>query len=154
MQAPVAPPGEPVRWLVDGMLGRLARYLRFLGYDAEYVPDVEDAELRRRAIAESRVLLTRDRELAARTPGALRITFPELDDQLRELRALYPPLRTEVRFERCTECNGPLQRGPPGGPPASERPTFVCGACGHVYWEGSHTQRIRERIVRVLGARP
>ena len=54
------------RFVVDGMLGSLARWLRLLGYDADYDNRRDDAELVRLARAENRVLLTRDQELAAR----------------------------------------------------------------------------------------
>ncbi|NLF02923.1 MAG: hypothetical protein GX601_18320 [Anaerolineales bacterium] len=59
---------DDLRLLLDGMLGRLAKWLRLLGYDAEYDNSASDTELARRARAEGRVLLTRDYELANR-PG-------------------------------------------------------------------------------------
>src|SRR5260370_242592 len=54
------------RFLADCNVGRLARWLRALGYDASYHPRIDDAELVREAAAESRVLLTRDRDLTKR----------------------------------------------------------------------------------------
>lgn len=58
--------GAPPRLLADGMLGKLAKWLRLLGYDTAYENDAPDHELARRARAEGRILLTRDRELSAR----------------------------------------------------------------------------------------
>src|SRR5580658_184832 len=60
----------PARWWADEMLGRLARYLRMVGLDTAYVPGLTDDEVVRRAGAEGRTLLTRDRQLARRVPGA------------------------------------------------------------------------------------
>src|SRR5579863_2257770 len=98
------------RWIADEMLGRLARYLRFLGEDTEYVRGLSDANLLKRAIAENRWLLTRDRQLGARAPRAVTLPSSSLVEQLRFLRARFPDLPTEVTFERCSLCNGPLER--------------------------------------------
>ena len=153
---------EP-RWLADEMLGRLARYLRFMGFDTEYARGVPDAEVRARSEREGRVLLTRDRALAARTRGAVGLSALDIDGQLAELRRAYPGLRWDVRNERCTLCNGPLApwRPPttvslPQGLPREwvERGLALhrCEECGHIYWEGSHTHHVRERIARVAPA--
>lgn len=155
-----------LRWLADEMVGRLGRYLRFLGYDTEYVRGLEDGEIARRARAEGRVLLTRDRSLAAQVPGALLLASPDLEDQLRAVRAAHPALRLDIAFERCSLCNGPLRPWHPtaGVPLPEELPrerveaglaVYACDRCGHRYWEGSHTARIRERLEKVAaGATP
>ena len=148
---------EP-RWLADEMVGRLARYLRFLGHDTVYVRGLEDDEIARRALREGRTLITRDRRLADRTPGALWLSSPELREQLRAVRASCPSAGYEVRFDRCTVCNGRLARVEAGQltelPPSvrgSAGPVFRCTECGHAYWEGSHTRRIREELARTWG---
>jgi len=139
------------------MLGRLARYLRFVGEDAAWVRDLQDNQIVRWATDEERFLLTRDRALARRVASSLWIATPDVEEQWRALRRRFPELPTEVRFVRCSLCNGSLA---PYSPPA-DRPLpkgiprervgqglllFKCAACGHVYWEGSHTADIRERI--------
>ncbi|MCI4369560.1 MAG: Mut7-C RNAse domain-containing protein, partial [Thermoplasmata archaeon] len=80
------------RWLADEMLGRLARYLRFLGGDVRYARDVSDDEILRLAQDDGRTLLTRDRQLAARTPGSLLIRSHEISEQLLEIRRAFPDL--------------------------------------------------------------
>lgn len=146
-----------MRFLADGMLGRLARYLRFLGEDVVYAPDRGDEVLREEARREERCLLTRDRILAARTPGAIYVASPELGAQLRGLWERLPGLSREVRFVRCSACNGPLEAGRPlAGETwpemvpvrfrADPEPLYRCRACGHWYWEGSHTARIRRTV--------
>lgn len=139
------------RFLADEMLGRLARYLRFVGCDTDYARGLDDALIRRRAEDEGRTLLTRDKQLAAATPGAIRIRSATIEGQWRELRAAIPGLSSEIRFTRCSLCNG-LLRAAEGGAPRAARPaptgTFVCEACGHTYWEGSHTAAIRGRLER------
>ena len=151
---------EP-RWLADEMLGRLARYLRFLGHDTEYAVGVEDDAVLARAVAEHRRLLTRDRALARRLPESVLLTTTDLPRQLRAVRAAAPDAGYSVAFRRCTLCKGRRDGWSPrdGG----ERPRgvpqdlvdagaaiYACAACGHVYWEGSHTARVRADVTRWL----
>ncbi len=147
----------PPRWLVDEMLGRLARYLRFVGGDAVYLRGVDDDELVRRSEAEDRVLLTRDRELSRRTSRAFLLETSVLADQWRAVRRRWPGVPTNVLFERCTLCNGLLRPHPLAPPPPPEAavpaqllarggPLYACRDCGHLYWDGSHTARIRRTI--------
>jgi len=148
----VAPP----RWLVDEMLGRLARYLRFVGCDAAYERGVSDDELLAQAQREDRLLLTRDRALAARSPRALLLRSSEVGTQWAEVRAAFPDLPTTPTFERCSLCNGTLRPAPAGRPavdargrPWSGAPPerlFACLDCGHLFWDGSHTERIRRQL--------
>ncbi len=110
---PVAPP----RWLADEMLGRLARYLRFVGCDTAYVRGLPDDQLLRTAELENRVILTRDRALARRSPRIFRIDSTEISEQFRAVRGRWPEVPVEPRFERCTECNGVLGPYPARQPP-------------------------------------
>ena len=149
----VAPP----RWMADEMVGRLARYLRMVGCDTTYARGLSDDEIVDLARSEERVVLTRDRRLAARAERALLLTSPQLPDQWRAVRGAFPDVPTDVRFERCTECNGLLSRvtepateGPDTAVPwdrvAAGLALYRCRSCRHVYWEGSHTADVRSRI--------
>ena len=143
------------------MLGRLARYLRFLGYDVEYAQGIRDDELVRRSREGDRLLVTRDRTLAQRTRRAVLLTSLDVEGQLKELAQAVPPLKQEVRFVRCSLCNGLLREAdrstpmPPKGVPADRwaapDPVFVCRSCGQAYWEGDHTREIRRTFARVFG---
>jgi uncharacterized protein with PIN domain len=151
------------RWLADEMVGRLARYLRFVGCDTAYARGLSDDEILVRARAEDRTILTRDRRLAGRAERALLLESPHLADQWRAVRAAFPELPLEVRFERCTECNGRLEKVPAPSPEARTEgvpwdrvarglPLFRCAECNHFYWEGSHTADIRARLASWTGA--
>lgn len=149
---------EP-RWLADEMVGRLARYLRFVGCDTAYARGLSDDAIIELARAEDRVVLTRDRQLARKAGRALLLATTDLAGQWRAVRAAFPQLPAELRFERCTECNGRLERdlgfppeprpeGVPWDRVAQGLPLYRCAACAHYYWEGTHTADIRARITR------
>jgi uncharacterized protein len=155
----------PPRWLADEMVGRLARYLRFVGCDTLYARGWTDAEIESRARSEGRVVVTRDRALTARAAAALLLTSPNLADQWRSVRKAYPEVPNEPRFERCSECNGALAPFVPsaGAPRAPgipwdrvERglPLYRCADCGHCYWEGSHVASVRVRLASWAGEGP
>ncbi|HTT45344.1 MAG TPA: Mut7-C RNAse domain-containing protein [Thermoplasmata archaeon] len=145
------------RWMADEMVGRLARYLRMVGCDTVYARGLSDEAIVRDARAEGRIVLTRDRQLAARADRSLLLTSPHLADQWRAVRTAHPEVPTDIRFERCTECNGtlavatePYEPPPRGWVPwdrvAAGLRLYRCGSCGHYFWEGSHTADVRARI--------
>jgi len=144
----------PPPLLLDGMLGRLAKWLRLLGYDAAYDNQADDLELARRARAEGRVLLTRDRELAGRRGlRTLLVRSDVLEEQVEQtVEELGPPSQTAL--SRCSLCNEPLQATTPEEvagrvPPYVLRtqPRFrICPSCGRVYWAGTHLDHMRDYL--------
>jgi uncharacterized protein with PIN domain len=145
---------RPLRLLADGMLGRLAKWLRLLGYDTAYDNAAADPDLARRARVEGRVLLTRDRELAARRGlRTLLIQSEVLEEQVREVQDALglPP---NPALSRCAVCNTVLE--PVSPEDVAERvPPYVlrtqrefrrCPSCGRVYWPGTHVDEMREQL--------
>ena len=147
----VAP--SPPKFLVDVMLGTLARWLRILGYDTAYDNQIEDREILRRCLQEDRVALTRDRLLIqqGRLPRQLFIESESLFDQIREVLAFIGDRPHQERLLiRCLECNMLLAEV------AKEKartriPPYVyqtqsrfkeCPACQRIYWGGTHRQKI------------
>lgn len=145
------------RFLCDAMLGSLARWLRLAGFDCEF-STAEDAELARRAEAEGRWLLTRDRELAAAGPRTVMVRSATVEEQLVEvLGRLGLEPAADLGGSRCAACNGVLARAersevaarvPPHVLATAER-FRQCLSCGRVYWPGSHAPRILRRLERV-----
>lgn len=142
------------------MLGRLARWLRVLGYDTSYDMTLHDAALVRLAEEEGRILLTRDRHLLRelRSARAHEVRQDEPLQQLRDLvtaLALPPPADL---FTRCLLCNAVLEelaheRAEPLLPPGVRGipgPVRQCPVCGRLYWDGSHVRRMRVALERVL----
>jgi hypothetical protein len=143
---------EP-RFLLDGMLGSLARWLRILGYDAHY-RDLPDRDLLFLLTGNERVLLTRDRQLAARA-GERGTYLGEtgLDAQLAFVVSRFH-LELDRSPSRCTACNGRLrpvdrgsvQREVEEGTWNGHREFWRCEDCGKVYWQGAHWKNIRKRM--------
>jgi hypothetical protein len=139
-----------VKFLADNMLGRLATWLRLLGYDTRYETDTSDAHLARLARAEHRVLLTRDVELTRRRGlRYLLIESEQVEDQVRQVFRAFD-LTAREAFSRCAECNHALTdvskesvRGdvPPYVFHTQER-FRRCPQCARVYWRGTHWARM------------
>ncbi|NUS38697.1 MAG: Mut7-C ubiquitin/RNAse domain-containing protein [Lysobacter sp.] len=156
---------EP-RFVLDVHLGRLANYLRLLGFDCLYRNDFSDADVIRIARDEHRIVLSRDIGLLKRaelTHGA----FVHATDPRRQLREVIDRFQLESRiapFTRCARCNAEVERIPAGeaveAPPAVARNQVDfsrCTGCRRLYWRGSHPSRLQERLAEVgidLGAAP
>ena len=142
------------------MLGSLARWLRFFGFDAAYLePGVEDLELAELARGEGRWLLTRDHELASLGPRTMLVRAEALEDQLVEvLSRLGLEPEPNLESSRCGECNGALE--PVGRDQVSRTvPPYVlatvdrfrrCSGCGRIYWPGTHVDRIVRTMTAVI----
>jgi uncharacterized protein with PIN domain len=139
------------------MLGTLAKWLRILGYDTLFDPDIDDHQLVRLARAEGRLILTRDRELARRRGvRVLLIASEHLDDQIRQVLADLD-LEPDRSFSRCPVCNEPLvaidretaRSQVPAYVARTQRTFRSCPICQRVYWRGTHWQRINEQLARL-----
>lgn len=143
------------RFLCDAMLGKLPVYLRMCGYDTAYTGERDgatDAGIREVLRRENRTLLSRDRELVARTPGAIRLERREITDQIAELRGAGIPLDLTDPPVRCGRCNGRLVREPANGsrpdyaPDDREVACYRCRSCGQYFWKGSHWDDVAARL--------
>ena len=152
------PPTRPA-FVLDVHLGRLARYLRLLGFDTEHRADAADAGLVQQSIAESRILLTRDRGLLMRSllidASYVRATDPSR--QIAEVVERFALPEVSAPLTRCLACNGLLRPLPaaeaarrvPAAVAATHSDFTTCPGCGRVYWKGSHYQRLMAIIERV-----
>ena len=148
-------PGPPLL-LADAHLGGLARFLRMLGFDALHDQRLADREIRRIALEERRIVLTRDRELLKCREVVqgcyVRALKPEA--QLREVLGRYRLAEHARPFTRCLHCNLPVEavekaalaaRVPARVLELHERFT-TCVGCGRIYWPGTHYERMRAVI--------
>ena len=139
------------RFIVDLNVGRLATWLRVMGYDTLFPREDGDNELVRVALRENRVLVTRDSGLARRRAvrlGQLRLVLIVADDRRGQLRQLVRELGLNLdnRFSRCVVCNDPLadvtraeiaDRLPPYVLQTQQR-FRRCPRCQRLYWPGTH----------------
>jgi len=143
-----------LRFLADGMLGTLARWLRILGYDTLFVADQPDGSLVRLARMENRVILTRDHELAHRRGvKAVLIESEILEDQLAQLRRELG-IDDHRAFSRCPVCNALLQPADRATVEA-QVPAYIlqtqtefrrCPGCHRIYWPGSHWNNMQMKL--------
>ena len=150
----------PVRFVLDTHLGQLAVYLRMLGFDAVYSNDATDAVLAGISSAERRVLLTRDRGLLKRKiveyGYCVRQTEPRA--QLVCVLRRYDLAAAAQPWRRCVHCNGLLHPVDKAAildrlEPKTKRyydEFQQCEACGQVYWQGSHFERMQAFVDGVL----
>ena len=155
-------PGGMPRFIADAHLGGLARLLRMLGFDTLYENTIHDEEIVALAGAESRIVLTRDRELLKRR-DVLRGCFVHAvkpETQLREVARRYALERHQRPFTLCLHCNLRLEAVDKVrvATLVPERilagyPEFMrCRGCARVYWQGSHWSRMREMLDTTLAA--
>jgi uncharacterized protein with PIN domain len=150
-------PEKTPQFVVDSMLGRLARWLRILGFDTWYFREIDDRELLELHAETGRVLLTRDTHLV-QCRGVGRHVLVRSDgweDQLRQVvAALSLNVRSERMLTRCLLCNLPLEKLAPeeayGRIPdyvAGSTSAFRgCRSCDKVYWAGTHRKRMEEVV--------
>jgi hypothetical protein len=147
--------GGTPRFVADHMLGSLGRWLRIMGYDTVYDKSLDDPGIANLARAESRFILTRDRELA-KEPGALMIEADDLDLQLKAISEKYG-LKFHDDLIRCSACNGELadldkaqaKDSVPEGAFENNEKFWKCSKCGKVYWKGTHWHGIMDRFRRL-----
>lgn len=140
------------RFVVDVNLGRLARYLRLLGFDTLYRNDYVDRDLVEISSNNGRIVLTRDRNLlkhASITHGCfIHNTQPLL--QIEEIILRLDLVNSATPFRRCIRCNGLLQPVEKSAieerlPPLTREyyeVFWMCGECRQIYWEGAHYQKM------------
>jgi uncharacterized protein with PIN domain len=154
-----SPPLRVTRFILDAHLGKLAKYLRMLGFDTLYRNDFGDEEIIDLAAKENRIILTRDKLLlqSRRVTHGYYIRATNKHQQLREVVQKFDLYSQFRSFTRCMTCNADLV-------PKSRQEIsnliqpeilelyedyYFCPACRKVYWQGSHFKRM-ESFIREL----
>lgn len=150
------------RFIADAMLGRLARWMRLLGFDVLYYPDIEDARLVALSREQGRSIITRDTLLLKRKGlnNPIFIASDNVFDQLCEVLER-PDCNPAGLAGRCSICNGELTAVLIKASVQDRVPEHVyrsfdnftqCADCLKIYWEGSHYKKIREKLGTALDA--
>ena len=154
-------PPHGLRFILDGHLGKLASYLRLLGFDTLYRNDFEDQELAEISSSEQRILLSRDRGLLKRgqvTHGYC-VRSKSSREQIIEVLKQFDLVEKIKPFSRCARCNGLLI-------PVAKEDIYdrlepktklfydefrICDRCDQVYWKGSHYARLQTLVAGAAG---
>jgi len=156
-------PLREARFVLDVHLGRLARTLRLLGFDAMWRNDATDDELAAISVDEKRILLTRDRGLLKRAKVTRGYFVRETDRRLQivEILRRFDLFGAIAPFGRCLACNGELEpvakteveaRLPPRTRQDYDA-FWTCPDCGRIYWKGSHYDRLATQVEDIRRAR-
>jgi len=149
-------------FICDAMLGGLARWLRAAGYSAWFDVQIRDGELVRRALEEGRCLLTSDSGILERyavSEGLVQCVFIPLGlSPVEQLAHVLASVGVGIGAPRCMVCDGQLERVPLAQVrdrvPTRARQAcgrfFRCRECDKVYWDGTHWERIEQRLAHAV----
>jgi uncharacterized protein with PIN domain len=154
-----------LRFIVDQNVGKLAKWLRMMGYDSLFFTGEDDSQMVRQAMAEDRILLTRDTGIMKRkvvTGGRLKAILMESEEPEQQMRQLMAAidLNSQSRpFTICLECNRPLIDREPAEvkdrvpPYVSKTQTqyMECPECHRIYWRGTHWKAMLNKLHRIVG---
>jgi len=142
------------------MLGKLARWLKILGFDVVYFPKIEDSELLALAQKQGRTLLTRDNMLIQKAKGmeSLFIESETWKKQVEQVLKEFKLWKSARPYTRCIECNVGLRNLPKKkavnlvAPFVYEHATSfaLCPKCGRIFWQGTHFRDMEFKIEEIL----
>jgi len=151
-----------MKFIADAMLGRLAKWLRILGFDVLYYPVIDDRLVIKIAREQERTILTRDTRLVRHKGlrNSILIESNNIFDQLLEIKDRLD-FKDAASSGRCTVCNGTLSSVSQKKEIKEFVPDFIyhnfndfikCEDCGKVYWEGTHREKIRQKVKEIFSA--
>ncbi len=151
----------PPKFIADTMLGKLARWLRLLGYDIVYPGIIDDDDLIERARDSERIIITRDTRLVEFHPPTPPFLVHSTDhwQQMRQVIRSFPIDFSKRAFSRCARCNVEIEevrkrdvidRLPPLVA-QTQGQIFQCPSCKKLYWKASHIDHIRSLLKDKLG---
>ncbi len=145
-------------FIVDAMLGNLARKMRLLGYDSRYESSIEDSDLIKMAEKQRRIIITKDENL---TKNAEKIGLVTVlirgNDEIEQIIQIATKISLSnfainSNSSRCVDCNGKLEtidkirimNKVPSGIYERQDNFWICRDCKKIYWEGTHFKKLQE----------
>lgn len=146
-----------MKFVADGMLGTLAKWLRVFGFDTVYVKDSDDRTITELALTEQRIILSKDRSLCSGNDASIMIESVDLDSQILQVLVIHRPDSAKL-MTRCLECNSELQFAAKpeamGNVPQDvwcRHSEFMkCPQCRKYYWHGSHWDNMAEKTAQLI----
>ncbi|MBC8511939.1 MAG: Mut7-C RNAse domain-containing protein [Dehalococcoidia bacterium] len=152
-----------IKFVVDNNVGKLAKWLRIMGYDALLFREKDDGEMIKIALSDNRVVLTKDTQIMQRrliTSGRLKAILIEDDDSKAQLRQVADALGLDYQlrpFSVCLECNESLVERDKDEvrdlvPPyvfKTQSQYMECPSCHRIYWQGTHWQAMSRELERM-----
>lgn len=152
------------RFIADQNVGKLAKWLRMMGYDTSFFDGVDDSQMVAVALSSSRVILTRDTSIMRRrvvTTGQLKAILITSDRPETQVKQVIETLRLDCHFRAftiCLECNQALDARTKEQvrnlvPPyvfKTQKEYVECPACHRIYWRGTHWAAMKKKLDTVL----
>ena len=149
-----------LKFIVDNNVGKLAKWLRMMGYDTLFFNGSDDSHMVTTALAEGRVILTRDTQIMRRrvvTDGRLKVILIRSDEPEQQMRQVVEALNLDCQFRLftiCLECNQPLverskQQVQELVPPyvfQTRSQYMECPTCHRIYWRGTHWEAMKKKL--------
>ena len=156
-----------IKFIADSNAGKLARWLRMIGYDTLLFTEKDDSKLIKIALKESRVILTKDTQIIKRrliTNGKLKAIFIKHDDPKAQLQQTVKALNLDYHFRPfslCLECNQALmprskdevQSLVPSYVFKTQKQYMECPSCHRIYWQGTHWQAMVKELENLANGR-
>jgi uncharacterized protein with PIN domain len=152
------------KFIVDNNVGKLVKWLRIMGYDALFFNGSNDSSMIATALAEGRVILTRDTQIVKRrvvASGQLKVILIQSDEPELQIQQVINTLNLDCQFRPfaiCLECNQPLlerskQQVKDLVPPyvfQTQSQYMECPACHRIYWRGTHWQAMTKKLEQYM----
>ena len=150
-------------FLVDAMLGNLAKKLRLFGFDTEYLSDIEDSDLIEKAKKENRIIISKDRNLVNRAKkNGISSVYIAKNNEIEQFLEILKNISLELKeisgdTARCTKCNSltsqidksEIKNKIPQRILDYNDKFWKCDGCDQIYWEGTHIKNLQEFVNKI-----
>jgi uncharacterized protein with PIN domain len=154
-----------IKFIADNNVGKLARWLRLIGYDTLLFKQKDDGQMIKIALSENRVILTKDNQFMKRrlvTNGKLKTIHIKYDDPKLQVQEVVKTLKLNYHFKPfslCLECNRALiardkaevKNLVPAQVLETQTQYTQCPACHRIYWPGTHWQAMGKKLRDLQG---
>jgi uncharacterized protein with PIN domain len=150
-------------FLVDGMLGNVAKKLLLLGYDTEYFSDMNDLKLIQKAKNEDRIIISKDLQLIANAKkSAIQTIQITKEDEIEQFSEILSTIHLELNdisgdTARCAKCNSNtsqisksrISNKIPSKVLEFNEKFWECDNCKQIYWEGTHIKKLQDFLNKI-----